>query len=76
MRLHSLINLQVLNLHKNQLEGAIPVMIGELKEIKVLDLSFNKLLSNSNSICEMTNLKDLKLYMNTLSGVLPQQIGL
>jgi Leucine-rich repeat (LRR) protein len=37
-----LVNLQELNLHKN-IEGVIPTSIESMKELRILDLSFNKI---------------------------------
>jgi Leucine-rich repeat (LRR) protein len=72
----NLVNLQELDLHRNQISGTIPSAIGKLKDMKVLNLSFNKLTGSiPSSVCELSNLKDLELYMNRFSGELPSKIG-
>jgi Leucine-rich repeat (LRR) protein len=63
-----------LNLHKNSISGVIPFNLEYLKELVVLDLSFNKLTGTIPS-SERSNLVILQLYMNRLSGELPTQIG-
>jgi hypothetical protein len=54
------------------ISGVIPFNLEYLKELVVLDLSFNKLTGTiPSSVGEVSNLVILQLYMNRLSGELP-----
>ncbi|CAL9008183.1 unnamed protein product [Prunus brigantina] len=68
--------LTVLKLGTNQIHGSIPVGIGNLINLGVLDFKVNLLRGGiPNSICNLNKLYDLLLNHNELSGALPSSLG-
>jgi len=64
------------NLNKNNLQGAIPASIGDLKHIEVLNLGFNKLTGELPiEVVKLKELKVLRLEMNRLKGSIPKTMG-
>lgn len=64
------------NLFRNNLKGAIPESIGNLKNLTYLNLAFNKIDGNMpTGITKLSKLKVLKLEMNFIMGKLPNEIG-
>lgn len=58
------------------LTGAIPEGLAQLKDLEYLRLSENKLTGSiPASLCQLTNLKSLNLVSNYLSGPIPDEIG-
>ncbi len=69
-------NLETLNLHSNNIQGNIPSFIGELHNLKLLDLSYNQFSGPiPESFQNLTNLESLNLTLNSLSGEIPSWIG-
>jgi len=67
---------QEINLFRNNLKGAIPESIGNLKNLIYLNLAFNKINGEIPlSITKLSKLKVLKLEMNVIMGELPNEIG-
>lgn len=65
-----------INLFRNNLKGAIPESIGNLKNLTYLNLAFNKINGEvPHSITKLAKLKVLKLEMNVIMGELPNEIG-
>ncbi|KAF8388886.1 hypothetical protein HHK36_025567 [Tetracentron sinense] len=59
----------------NQLTGCIPEGVGFLREMEVLDVSFNSLMGQlPNSISCLNEIEVLNLAHNKLSGVLPDPV--
>ncbi|KAG4970915.1 hypothetical protein AAZX31_13G161000 [Glycine max] len=71
-----LLNLQILNLSRNNIHGAIPSSLGTITSLQVLDLSYN-LFSGSipESLGQLTSLQRLNLNSNLLSGRVPATVG-
>lgn len=64
-----------LALHKNYLNGFIPSEIGQLKYLKILNLSFNELSGNiPEETGQLINVEMLSLNSNKLTGAIPQNI--
>jgi hypothetical protein len=64
-----------LNLRENNLAGAIPEEIGQLRELDSLNLEKNRLSGAiPSSLGQLGNLKRLTLYENHLSGLLPASL--
>ena len=60
---------------RNKFEGEIPNAIGELHELKGLNLSHNRLTGHiPKSIGNLTNLESLDLSLNMLTGVIPVEL--
>ncbi|XP_042480613.1 MDIS1-interacting receptor like kinase 2-like [Macadamia integrifolia] len=68
-------NLLRLNLSLNGLTGPIPVHIGSLSKLTLLDLSNNYLSSVLPPLSNLSSLKFLDLYGNEISGTIPLEIG-
>ena len=70
------INLERLDLSRNELTGAIPPELGSLTNLKRLDLSFNALTGAiPPEMGRLINLVDLNLYGNELTGATPPELG-
>ncbi|KAH9686555.1 Receptor-like protein 6 [Citrus sinensis] len=72
----SLRNCELQDLSLNELQGELPVSVGNLHSLKELDLSANFLLSEwPISIGNLSSLKELDLSQNRFFGELPISIG-
>lgn len=69
-----LANLEELNLSNNEISGAIQAEIHNLKKLKILDLSNNKMTGVPAEIGQLKNLEILNLSNNLLTG-LPHELG-
>jgi len=71
-----LTNLQILELSQNQINGAIPVEIGNLKSLLALYLYHNNLIGHiPTQIGKLHSLVSVNLSHNFLSGVAPIELG-
>ena len=66
--------LEVLDLSNNSLTGALPSQIGQLKKLRVLDASGNRMTGVPAEIGQLSALQDLDLSENALTG-LPMELG-
>ncbi|KAH7669452.1 Leucine-rich repeat protein [Dioscorea alata] len=70
---HSLTHLY---LRSTGLKGDIPDWIGDIKNLKVLDLSYNSLSGSvPSSLSSLSFLEELLLHDNQLTGTLPKEFG-
>ena len=67
--------IQLLALDAQNLVGTIPASLNNLDKMKVLDLSFNKLTGPIPDLSGITNLTELALHENQLSGTIPASLG-
>ncbi len=67
-------NLQELNVSHNSLMGAIQSQIGQLKNLKILNASYNKMTGVPAEVGQLENLRVLDLSYNQLTG-LPNELG-
>jgi len=71
-----LTQLEVLNLHQNQIKGAIPACLGQLTALKHLVLANNQFSGPiPETLCTLTQLESLRLMSNQLSGAIPTCLG-
>ncbi|CAA0822075.1 LRR receptor-like serine/threonine-protein kinase FLS2, partial [Striga hermonthica] len=71
-------NLENLELWSNDFNGQFPKELGELKQLKELDLSDNKLtgpIPINLSRCWSHNMENLELWSNNFYGQLPEELG-
>ncbi|GKV38587.1 hypothetical protein SLEP1_g46477 [Rubroshorea leprosula] len=69
-------NIELLELHKNQLEGLIPSSIGKCKKLQILSLSKNRFTGFiARSIGNLTKLSEIYLSQNNLEGEIPEEVG-
>ncbi|KAL0877842.1 hypothetical protein Bca101_027548 [Brassica carinata] len=67
---------RAIDLSGNRLYGKIPVSLGFLKELHLLNLSHNSFTEDiPRSLAKLTNLETLDLSSNKLSGEIPQDLG-
>ena len=65
-----------INILFNNIEGVLPASIGDLENLKVLELSFNKLSGTIPvEIGQLSNLEILIINGNNLQGSIPSSIG-
>ena len=70
------VNLQILNLAGNNLEGTIPSDIYETTTLKTINLGHNSLSGKlDNLIGRLGSLESLILYHNKFTGIIPASIG-
>lgn len=67
-------SLEQLNVSRNQLTGAIQSQVGQLKNLKVLDVSHNAMTGVPAEIGQLQKLEILDLSYNQLTG-LPNELG-
>lgn len=63
-----------LNLSNNELSGALPSQVGQLKKLKVLNLSGNNFTGVPAEVGQLSELEILNLSNNELTG-LPNELG-
>ena len=69
--------LMELILNNEGLSGEIPVSIGNLDSLKIIQLNTNQLIGEiPETIGQLTNLEEIKLNMNNLIGDIPVSIGM
>lgn len=68
------INLEELNVSHNSLSGAIQSQIGQLKNLKILNASYNQMTGVPAEMGQLQNLQILDLSYNQLTG-LPNELG-
>jgi hypothetical protein len=67
--LFNLLNLEILRLEQNYLQGSIPSEIGKLKNLRILNLRYNKLSGQiPKELYQLKNLVELELAGNNLTG--------
>ncbi|KAF8028267.1 hypothetical protein BT93_E1006 [Corymbia citriodora subsp. variegata] len=64
-----------IDLSNNKFEGFIPKLIGDLKSLRMLNLSNNCLFGSPSSLASLTVLESLDLSWNNLVGEIPQQLA-
>jgi Leucine-rich repeat (LRR) protein len=67
-------NLEKLDVSHNSLTGAIQSQIGNLKNLKILNASYNKMTGVPAEVGQLQNLESLDLSYNQLTG-LPNELG-
>ena len=67
-------NLEELNLSNNKLDGALQSQVGNLKNLKILNLSNNNFTGVPAEVGQLKNLEILNLSNNSLTG-LPNELG-
>lgn len=74
MYVFSQTDLEQLNVSHNSLTGAIQSQIGQLKNLKVLNASYNQMTGVPAEVGQLQNLQVLDLSYNQLTG-LPNELG-
>ncbi|MDO8492076.1 MAG: leucine-rich repeat domain-containing protein [bacterium] len=74
MYVFSRTEIEELNLSNNELEGALQSQVGQLKNLKILNLSNNKFTGVPAEVGQLKNLEVLNLSNNLLTG-LPYELG-
>jgi len=74
MTIFDKIDTEILDLSNNQLTGALPSQIGNLKKLKVLKANNNLMTGVPAEIGQLSNLQTLDLSNNQLTG-LPNELG-
>ncbi|XP_028772700.1 probable LRR receptor-like serine/threonine-protein kinase At1g53430 isoform X2 [Neltuma alba] len=72
--LKNLMSLERLILRNCLITGPIPTYIGEMKNLKTLDLSFNKLTGSIPDLFQNLNFDQMFLTNNSLSGAIPEWV--
>ncbi|MFA5945379.1 MAG: leucine-rich repeat domain-containing protein [Patescibacteria group bacterium] len=67
-------DLTELNLSRNNLTGALPSQIGQLKNLRILNASGNKMTGVPSEIGQLSKLEELDFSNNQLTG-LPNELG-
>ncbi|KAB1212572.1 Tyrosine-sulfated glycopeptide receptor 1 [Morella rubra] len=77
LQFNSLFNLpKGIYVKNNNLSGSIPIKIGHLTHLQVLDLSCNNLSGTlPDQISDLTNIEILNLFANWLTGVIPTSLA-
>ncbi len=67
----------IIDLFNNNLNGSLPIQIGDFTKLTALEISFNNLLSGNlpAQIGNLTNLERLIFWDNNLTGNIPTEIG-
>jgi len=68
------IKLQELNISHNNLTGALPAEIRQLRNLRKLNISYNQMTGLPAEIGQLTDLSELNLSYNRLTG-LPYELG-